>query len=282
MNDDLSDIASALTGSIAADGQTTITGPIKFTTGSAAAPSITFAAETNTGIMYAGGGTIYFVGSGTVTGGIGPFGYFNGSGATLTPIGMVVDWAGTTAPSGWLFLYGQVVSQTTYAALYNTIGTFYNTGGEGAGNFRLPDCRGRVSAGKDDMGGTTAGRITAAGSGITGTTLGAAGGSETNTLAQANLPAVSPTFTGSPVTSVLDSLTGKILPFSTAAIQAPVGGLNAGSQIFVTTVANWDSVVSPSVTITAAGTISALGSGTAHANVQPTIIFNKIIFTGVV
>lgn len=52
----------------------------------------------------------------------------------------------------------------------------------------LPDYRGRVVAGNDDMGNSAAGRITAALSGITGTTLGAAGGLQVSQLIEANLP----------------------------------------------------------------------------------------------
>ena len=58
------------------------------------------------------------------------------------PPGMMSPYAGSTAPSGWLLCDGAVVSQTTYADLYAVIGATYNTGGEGAGNFRLPDTRG--------------------------------------------------------------------------------------------------------------------------------------------
>jgi microcystin-dependent protein len=58
------------------------------------------------------------------------------------PAGAIMAFAGTTAPSGWLKCEGQAVSQTTYASLYAAIGTNWNTGGEGAGNFRLPDLRG--------------------------------------------------------------------------------------------------------------------------------------------
>jgi microcystin-dependent protein len=58
------------------------------------------------------------------------------------PAGAIMAFAGTTAPSGWLKCEGQAVSQTTYASLYAAIGSNWNTGGEGAGNFRLPDLRG--------------------------------------------------------------------------------------------------------------------------------------------
>jgi microcystin-dependent protein len=54
----------------------------------------------------------------------------------------------------------------------------------------LPDFRGRVLAAMDDMGNSAASRLTTAGSGIDGTTLGAAGGAETVTLAQSALPNV--------------------------------------------------------------------------------------------
>lgn len=49
-NSNMADIAAELTNSVAADGQTTITGPIKFAAGSAAAPSLTFASDTDTGL----------------------------------------------------------------------------------------------------------------------------------------------------------------------------------------------------------------------------------------
>jgi len=61
---------------------------------------------------------------------------------SVTPSGSVVMFAGSGVPSGWLVCDGSVVSQTTYANLYSAIGTTYNTGGEGAGNFRLPNTSG--------------------------------------------------------------------------------------------------------------------------------------------
>jgi formylmethanofuran dehydrogenase subunit C len=52
----------------------------------------------------------------------------------------------------------------------------------------LPDLRGRTIAGMDDMGASAAGRLTAAGLGVAGTTVGNAGAAETAALAIANLP----------------------------------------------------------------------------------------------
>jgi microcystin-dependent protein len=93
------------------------------------------------------------------------------------PAGCVMPFAGATPPDGWLLCYGQAVSRTSYSDLFAAIGTTYGAG-DGSTTFNLPDLRGRVAAGKDDMGGSAANRITNAVSGIIGTTLGAAGGDE--------------------------------------------------------------------------------------------------------
>jgi len=93
----------------------------------------------------------------------------------VAPPGVVLPYAGASAPTGWLLCYGQAVSRTTYADLFTAISTTYGAG-DGSTTFNVPDLRGRVPAGKDNMGGTAANRLTAGGSGVTGTTLGAAGG----------------------------------------------------------------------------------------------------------
>jgi microcystin-dependent protein len=90
------------------------------------------------------------------------------------------DWIPTgrsTARAGTILGYGQAISRTDYAGLFAAYSTTYGTG-DGSTTFNLPDLRGRVVAGKDDMGGSAASRITNAGSSIVGTTLGAAGGLE--------------------------------------------------------------------------------------------------------
>lgn len=80
-----------------------------------------------------------------------------------TPPGAMMAYAGATAPAGWLLCYGQAVSRTTYSALFAVIGTAYGAG-DGSSTFSLPDLRGRVPAGRDNMGGSAASRLTAAGS----------------------------------------------------------------------------------------------------------------------
>jgi microcystin-dependent protein len=113
--------------------------------------------------------------------------------AGLCPIGAGMDYWGTTAPSSnFAFPYGQAISRTTYATLWALMGS--PDTGDGETTFNLPDKAGRISITKDNMSGSAAGRVTTAGSGIDGTTLGATGGAQTVTLARANLPNI--TLTG--------------------------------------------------------------------------------------
>lgn len=104
-----------------------------------------------------------------------------------TPAGSLMPYAGSSAPTGWLLCYGQPVSRTTYAALFTALGTTYGVG-DGSTTFNLPDLRGRVIAGKDDMGGTSANRLTDLTDGLDGDVLGDAGGTESNTLDRSALP----------------------------------------------------------------------------------------------
>jgi len=93
------------------------------------------------------------------------------------PVGSIQAFAGANAPTGWLLCDGSAVRRQDYPDLFNTIGTTYGAG-DTTTTFNLPDLRGRVPAGKDNMGGTAAGRLTTAVSGIAGTALGTAGGSQ--------------------------------------------------------------------------------------------------------
>jgi microcystin-dependent protein len=98
--------------------------------------------------------------------------------------GEVVMYAGATAPAGTLMCFGQAVSRTDYVGLFTALSTTHGVG-DGSSTFNLPDLRGRVGAGKDNMGGSAAGRLSAV---IVGTTLGAAGGVErTATMDPPNL-----------------------------------------------------------------------------------------------
>lgn len=108
----------------------------------------------------------------------------DGNSNIAVPTGSVVPYFGTTAPTGWLLSYGQAVSRTTYAGLFNVLGTTYGAG-DGSTTFNLPDLRGNFPLGKDDMGGASRNRVTA----TEADTLGDEGGAETHELTIAELPA---------------------------------------------------------------------------------------------
>jgi microcystin-dependent protein len=61
--------------------------------------------------------------------------------------GMVVDFAGSTAPEGWLECDGSAVSRTTYADLFAAIGVIHGSG-DGSTTFNLPDARGIFRRGR--------------------------------------------------------------------------------------------------------------------------------------
>lgn len=54
--------------------------------------------------------------------------------------GMVVIWAGTTVPEGYLLCDGSAVSRTTYSALFSAIGTTYGQG-DSSSTFNLPNIK---------------------------------------------------------------------------------------------------------------------------------------------
>jgi len=169
------------------------------------------------------------------------------------PSGTVVPFAGTSAPTGYLLAQGQAVSRSTYSDLFSAIGTTYGTG-DGSSTFNLPDLRGRVVAGKDDMGGSSANRLTDQTGGLNGDTLGDTGGSETHTLTTAQLAAH---------THGAGSYTALLPGDDTQSTGGGTGnrGPNGGTNL------------------TVSGTSGSTGSGSAHNNVQPTIILNYIIKT---
>jgi len=168
--------------------------------------------------------------------------------SVLMPSGTVLPYAGSALPGNpndYLLCNGAAVSRSTYSTLFTAIGTTYGVG-NGSTTFNLPDLRGRVIAGQDDMGGTSADRLTNQTGGLNGDTLGATGGAETHTLTEAQIPAHTHDF---PIDGNNGSVDGTI-------VKSSVTELNPHTK-----------------------TTTSTGGGVAHNNVQPTIILNYIIKT---
>ena len=173
-----------------------------------------------------------------------------GTNLQTVPTGTVSAFAGSAAPTGYLLCDGSSVNRTTYAALAAVLedpatpGT-YIYGSVDSNTFNLPDLRGRVVAGLDNMGGSSANRLTDPASttnSIDGDGLGNTGGHETHQLTEAEMPSHSHTYT-KPLYQFL----------------VPGGpGLYSHSS-------------DPNAQT------SNTGSDQAHNNVQPTIILNYII-----
>ena len=267
-NSNFSDIATALTQSLATTGVSTMTGPVKGSSGSVATPAFTFAGGLSTGFYLAGSNQI----------GIGTNGIqaatvnsdqsvtFNGTVSAAkgtVPIGAVMDFAGSVAPSGWLLCFGQSLLTASYVALQAAIG--YTYGGAGA-NFNLPDYRGRSSFGQDNMGGVAANRITVAGKNFDGTVLGGTQDNQNYTILTANLPAYTPT--GS-VASTLNGGSGNQGLQSGTGGSVNIGGTGSGGTN-----------VALSITSTFTG-VAQGGTSTPFGIIPNAIIANKIIYAGV-
>jgi len=221
-----------------------------------------------------------------------------GASSPPSPTGAVFDFIGTTAPTGYVLLDGKTIgsgaSAATERANNDTLDLFtliWNSmsnivapvsGGRGVSasadfsankTITLPDARGRVVVGKDDMGGTAASRMTTAGSGVDGVTLGASGGAQTHTLTTAQL-ASHTHIQNSHTHTVNDPGHVHSIPTVTTAVSgSSIAGDIGGSA----TSRNTNSA-STGVAINSATAVNQnSGSDAAHNNTQPSLVLNKII-----
>lgn len=298
----LNDIATALTGSVASDGQTPVTGQIRGFV--SASPGYSFSGDLNTGFGSDVPEEVYAQANGIKTlrvtaTGINVVGAILQNGSALLPTGVAFDYVGLAAPVGYVLGSGRSIgngvsgateranadTQALFELTWNSAniangegqvqdsaGTNTARGANAAADFAanrrilLADYRGRVSAGKDDMGGTSANRLTVAGSGLDGDVQGNTGGAETATLVTANLPPYTPAGTNSQQTLTLIVRPNQANSSGTSSIvMSPPNGTATDTTPV--------SSLPPSVfTGTAQG-----GTSTPVNNVQPTIIKTKII-----
>lgn len=159
-----------------------------------------------------------------------------------------MDYAGNAGhdapPSGWLYCDGQVVPKATYPRLFAAIGTVFNSGGEEATDFRLPNLQGRVTAGMQSTDDPLL-IDTANPGGFGAIALGATGGTPQVALTGDQISAGNvsvPIFTGA----------------GTAGATA-VQGVSEGAD---------------------GNILGSIGNDQPHTNIQPSMLMNKIIYTG--
>jgi len=172
----------------------------------------------------------------------------------------------------------------------------------------LPDLRGRVIAGMDDMGATAASRLTSAFFGSSGIVLGNVGGNEATTLSLANMPAHTHTGTASGTTDQTgtDHTHAQQGTFTTGGVSAShthlygssgQGSATGGGGVIAPGVVNATSGESNDHThqVTISGptggmssnhthsfasspfTTSSQGSGTAHRTMAPALVMTIYI-----
>jgi microcystin-dependent protein len=152
--------------------------------------------------------------------------------------------ARSSAPAGWLICDGTLLVRADHQALFDAIGTAYNTGGETGLQFRVPNLKGRVPVGQDA-------------SQTEFDALGESGGAKTHALSVAEMPSHNH-----------GGVTGNS---SVGDFIRNVGG--GVAQMFSS---------SDAAVLTAQHThpITAQGGGGAHNNLQPYQVVNYMIYEG--
>lgn len=188
-------------------------------------------------------GNVAVTGNTTLTGNATITGTLSVAGTNITPLplGVVYAYVGSTVPTTYLECDGSAISRTDYAALFAIIGTSFGTG-DGSTTFNLPNMQRRVIVGRGGSGTATLAN-----------TIAATGGEEAHALTSAE--------NGPHTHSLTTSNSGGFIVASSAGLTAA----NIGSGA-----ANWGIQTVPINT-------GSTGSGTAHNNIQPSIVMMYII-----
>lgn len=103
----------------------------------------------------------------------------------VNPPGVILPYGGEEAPDGWLLCNGQEVSREDFQELFSAIRFRFGPESQVTpGFFKVPDMRGRLPLGADNIGGTSANIVTAGSADV----IGALDGSETKIIDVTNLP----------------------------------------------------------------------------------------------
>lgn len=165
---------------------------------------------------------------------------------TANPAGVMLMYAGVTAPTGYLFCDGASLLRASYAALFTAIGTTY--GSADGTHFNLPDFRGRtpVGVGTGTGGGASGTGLPVGGSPLTAVALGTWKGEETHILTTPEIPSHSHT------------------NYTNGGVESP------SRKAFSSTTAYY---------MNAQLSTDAAGGGGSHNNIQPVMGVNFIIKT---
>lgn len=203
----------------------------------------------------------------------------------MEPAGIVMPFAGSTAPQGYLLCDGSAVSRTDYADLFAAIGTTYGAG-DGSTTFNLPDLSGRVVIGVSNN-----------------HALGSTGGEASHTLTESELPAHAHSVAGhthaNDILATMPSLSHSITTqpsftystANTAGERVGSGGTwiyhskGTGTASIATNmaVAKHEATactMTGSIEECAAYDTSTYGGGSSHNNLQPYSVVNYIICVG--
>lgn len=274
-NENWSDVATEVTNSVAADGQTSMTGPLKAANGTVAAPAVTFASDPDSGMYRIGADNVGIATGGTKrldvsSTGLDVTGTVKQNGLTLLPIGLgPLPWTDTTAPSGWI-LSGATYNRADYPDFWDFAetaianGSTWFTNGNGTTTFTIASTAGLAVAGVD----ASATNIASF------TDPGATAGASTRTIAQANLPNVN-------LSTANITVSGQVNPSSNirrASLTISQGGgvfniLGDGGAA--------NNTDFPWTHTGIGGSVPLGGSGTALSIIQPVRAVNFIFFAGV-
>jgi microcystin-dependent protein len=183
----------------------------------------------------------------------------------LVPSGVIWPYGGSSAPTGFLMCNGDAVSRTTYADLFAAIGTTFGTG-DGSTTFNLPDARGRTAIGAGTYTDSVSGSITR--------TLGASLGAEKHVVTVSEMP--SHNHGGGSHTHLI-AATGA----QTAALTSGNAMAQFRSDASAPDYTLGGKSATPDIGLSGSSgtTITTQGSGTAHNNMQPSLVTNFIIKT---